>query len=87
MSVPVFLSAVLVLAVEGIGKKYTSFLLLLLFFNLENVSNDLSSFIFLKQMLSRGILLLRGIDVCAVQILLSGIPVSVIPNYMRSWPI
>lgn len=86
MSVPVFLSAVLVLAVEGIGKKYTSFLLLL-FFNIENVSNDLSSFIFLKQMLSRGILLLRGIDVCAVQILPSGIPVSVIPNYMRSWPI
>lgn len=87
MSLPVFLSAVLVLTVEGIGKKYTSLLLLLLFFNIENVSNDLSSFIFLKQMLSRGILLLRGIDVCAVQILPSGIPVSVIPNYMQSWPI
>lgn len=46
----------------------------------------LSSFVFLKQKLSRFILLLRRIAVCAVQILISGIPPSVIPNSMQCWP-
>lgn len=45
---------------------------LYLYVLIENVGNSLSSFMFLKQMLSKVILLLRGIAVCTVQILLSG---------------